>query len=421
MAWPHLDDPDRFVRWAARTALEHQPLESWLNKALNEKQPERRIEAILAAARVGGVCPQHRGEQAEAVNSALGNQLLEAMQAIDWRALSHERQLAYVRTLQILFHRFGKPEAATSGRWIAKLEAGFPDKAFDLNWLLCETLVFLESPTVADKAVTLLQQAPSQEEQIEYARSLRMLKSGWNREARIAYLEWFLKAASFRGGASFDKFIEFIRNDALLTLNDSEKTQLKELLERKPERKSAIENVGAIFAGRPENGWTLEQIVELASQGLMKDGSIAKGIESRDLANGRKMFGAAACFNCHRFGNEGGMNGPDLTSAARRYSIKDLVEQIVVPSKEINEQFVPIEVVTEDDERFRGVVVNLSGDSITLNTDASDPNERKSIDRKTVVSIAPSKVSPMPLNLLSLMTKDEILDLLAYVLNGAGS
>jgi putative heme-binding domain-containing protein len=130
------------------------------------------------------------------------------------------------------------------------------------------------------------------------------------------------------------------------------------------------------------------------------------------------MFGAAACFTCHRFGNEGGMNGPDLTSAARRYSVKDLLEQIVTPSKEINEQFVPIEVVTEDDERFRGVVVNLSGDSITLNTDAADPNERTSIDRKTVVSIGPSKVSPMPVNLLAMMTKDEILDLLAYVLNG---
>lgn len=112
------------------------------------------------------------------------------------------------------------------------------------------------------------------------------------------------------------------------------------------------------------------------------------------------------------------MTGPDLTSAGRRYSIKDLLEQIVTPSKEINEQFVPIEVVTEDDERFRGVVVNLNGDTIMLNTDASDPNQQVAIDRKKVVSIGTSKVSPMPLNLLAMMTKDEILDLLAYILNG---
>ena len=130
------------------------------------------------------------------------------------------------------------------------------------------------------------------------------------------------------------------------------------------------------------------------------------------------MFGAAACFTCHRFGNAGGMTGPDLSSAGRRYSIKDLLEQIVTPSKEINEQFVPIEVVTDDDERIRGVVVNLNGDTIMLNTDASDPNQQRTIDRKKIVSIGTSKISPMPLNLLALMTKDEILDLLAYMLNG---
>ena len=53
-----------------------------------------------------------------------------------------------------------------------------------------------------------------------------------------------------------------------------------------------------------------------------------------------------------------------------------------------------------------------------LNTDASDPNQQRTIDRKKVVSIGTSKISPMPLNLLALMTKDEILDLLAYMLNG---
>ena len=231
-------------------------------------------------------------------------------------------------------------------------------------------------------------------------------------------MEWFLKAANFRGGASFNKFIEFIRNDALNTFSAAEKTELATLIEQKPVRKSAIENAGAIFAGRKENVYTLDGLVAMANEGLNHEGSLTEGILRRDLENGRKMFGAAACFTCHRFGNEGGMTGPDLTSAGRRYSIKDLLEQIVNPSKEINEQFVPIEVVTDDDERIRGVVVNLNGDNITLNTDSSDPNEQKSIDRKKVVSIGISKVSPMPVNLLAMMTKDEILDLLAYMLNG---
>jgi hypothetical protein len=40
------------------------------------------------------------------------------------------------------------------------------------------------------------------------------------------------------------------------------------------------------------------------------------------------------------------------------------------------------------------------------------------IDRTQVRSIEPSKLSPMPTGLLNLLTKDEILDLVAYVLSG---
>jgi putative heme-binding domain-containing protein len=421
VAWPELANSDRFIRWAARTAIEHQPLDSWLSKALAEANPSAQIEALMAAARVGGVCPTHRTDTTPPVNTELAAKLLASMEKINWQALPRDRQLAYVRTLQIIFNRFGIPDEQSTRRFAEKLDAGFPAKSFELNWLLCETLVYLQATNVAAKGMTLIQNAPSQEEQIEYARSLRMLTAGWTKETRTAFFEWLLKAANYRGGASFEKFIEFIREDALKTLTEAEKVELKELLERKPEKKSAMESIGAAFAGRKENGLTLEQISALAGEGLLKNGSLAEGIKSRNLENGRKLFGAAACYSCHRFGNEGGMNGPDLTSAGRRYSVKDLVEQIVVPSKEINEQFVPIEVLTEDDEQFRGVVVNLNGDSITLNTNPADPNERQVIDRKSIVSLQPSKVSPMPLNLLSLMTKDEILDLLAYVLTPPGS
>ncbi|MEQ1828452.1 MAG: family 16 glycoside hydrolase [Pirellula sp.] len=421
-AWPHLNHSDRFMRWAARTAIEHQPIETWIAKALSEKDPAIKIESLLAATRAAGVCPQHRSAKSGTAQGeseiALGRRILSGLESIEWMSLSPEFQLGFVRTVEIAFNRFGQLMPDEANRWIAKLDQGFPAKSFQMNWLLCETLVYLGSPTVAEKGMRLIEDAPSQEAQIEYARSLRMLKSGWTKQTRTAYLEWLLKAANYRGGASFERFIEFIRADALGTLSDSEKTELSALIETVPKRTSSLENVGTIFAGRKDNNYQFEEVAKFAASELEKNGSIIQGIKARNLENGRKMFGAAACFTCHRFDNQGGMNGPDLTSAARRYSVRDLVEQIMVPSKEINEQFVPIDVITEDDERFRGVVVNLNGDTITLNTDAADPNERKAIDRKKVISIAPSKVSPMPLDLLAKMTKDEIVDLLAYVLNG---
>jgi putative heme-binding domain-containing protein len=130
------------------------------------------------------------------------------------------------------------------------------------------------------------------------------------------------------------------------------------------------------------------------------------------------MFAAAACFTCHRFGSDGGMTGPDLTSAGRRYSPRDLLDHTLNPSKEINEQFVPLVIVTDDGLTYTGVVVNLNGDRITVNTDPADPYKRVDIDRKQIELMEPAKVSLMPAGLLAPLTKEEILDLVAYVISG---
>ena len=65
-----------------------------------------------------------------------------------------------------------------------------------------------------------------------------------------------------------------------------------------------------------------------------------------------------------------------------------------------------------------GVVVNMNGDRVSVNTDMFDPNQQTNINRPDIVSIEPSKVSPMPPGLLNLMREDEVMDLLAYILSG---
>ncbi len=406
-AWPHLAHDDRFIRWAARIAVEHQPLETWADRALEEADHGRKVTALMALARVGGVCPQHRTSDTPPVNEKLGNQLVDALAQLDWNRLDAEQRLTLVRTLQIVLNRFGRPNDARVAGLVAKLDSQFPADSREMNWLLCETLVFLQSPSAAAKGMALIAAAPTQEEQVEYARSLRMLRTGWTTELRTAYFEWFLKAASYRGGASFEKFIEFIRTDAVASLTEDEQSALAELLARKPEKKSAIENLGAIFAGRTPTHWTLEELSAAAQTGL----------KGRNYENGRKMFAASACFTCHRFGNEGGMTGPDLTAAGRRYSPHDFLDQIINPSKVINDQFSAVTVATEEGKVFTGVVVNLNGDSITLNTDLTDPNLRVTIDRKQIEAMKTSEISPMPSHLLAMLTKEEILDLTAYVLS----
>jgi len=406
-AWPKLADKDRFIRFAARTAIEHQPVETWSEKALTEADPAKQVVALLALARVTGVCPQHRNDETPTVDVELRDKMLAAVISIDSSKLSLERQLVLQRTTQIILNRFGRPDDSVVEKLIERFDPLFPSDSADLNWLLCETLAWLQSPTVAEKAMTLIHTAPTQEEQMQYARSIRLLNTGWTKELQTAYFEWFLKAASYRGGASFDKFIQFIRDDAVASLSDADKESLAELLAKKPVKKSALENLGEIFAGREETKWTLAELSNAAKTDLKK----------RDFKNGQKMFAAGGCYACHRFQNQGGMTGPDLTSAGRRYSSHDLLDQVINPSKVINEQFSAITVATEDGEVHTGVVVNLNGNRLTLNTDLTDPNKRVNIDRNKIEQLMVSKTSPMPVGLFNRMKKEEVLDLIAYLIS----
>ena len=412
-AWPHLGHADRFVRWAAMTAIMHQPVEQWRNRALGEKDHNKRVVALLALCKVVGSDP-HNGKPGQpatlpAVDRSTSNAIFKGLSQVKWSALDQQSKLTLVRAYQVALVRIGKPNSRTITKVIAQLDPQFPAPNFEQNWLLCETLAFLQAPSVAAKGMKLILESPTQEEQIEYARSLRMLKSGWTGELRAAYFNWFLKAANYRGGASFSKFIEFIRNDAVASLSAAQKTELKDLLAKKPVIKSPFEIMAAAMIGRKYvKQWKLEELSQTATTGL----------KNRDFDRGRKMFAAGGCFACHRFANEGGMTGPDLTGAGGRYSPHDLLEQIIDPSKEINEQFVPVIVKMKNGDIVTGVVVNMNGERVSVNTDMFDPNQRVNVNRPQVESIEPSKVSPMPPGLLNLMQKDEVMDLLAYILSG---
>ena len=424
-AWPYLSSPDRWLRFSARVVLEHQPYAGWSERAFAEKEVTARLEALLALARQAAQCPYHTTRAAKpdprtgvaptnaeptAQQAALRDRLLTSLRATDFAALTKEQKLLHVRLTEIVLHRFGNPDAAAIAAIVAQYDAAYPAADFELNWLLTETLGYLQSPNLAAKAMTLVANAGSQEPEMEIMRSLRLLKAGWTPALREAQLNWFVKAANYRGGSSFGKFVEFIRNDTLATFTPAELAQHEKLiaLAKNPPVKSAYENVGAMFAGRTPKNWTLEELSAATKTGL----------KARDFDQGKKVFSAAACFTCHRFGNAGGMTGPDLTQAGGRYSPHDFLDQIINPSKVINEQFAPVIVTKNNGESFTGVVVNLNGDRVSINTDLSDPSQQVSIDRKEVKSIELSKVSPMPPMLLNMLTQEEILDLVAYVLSG---
>jgi putative heme-binding domain-containing protein len=404
-AWPYLGHSDRFLRNAAVAAIEAQPVATWRNRALAETEPVASIHALLALVQCSAPDPFHRKTTDPPADPRLFQQILAALDRIDWASLG-EHRISLARLYQILLNRFGPPDVETQLRLIAKFDPLFPAETKELNGVLGELLAYLQSPAAAQKLVHLLKQAPTQEEQIEYARSLRMLRAGWTPELRQTYFEWFNQAAGYRGGASFGLFVENIKKDAQATLSPQELAFLKPILDAKPPQQVTQ----AVAPPRKfVREWTLDELVEKA-QGNLK---------GRDFNRGKAMFAAANCFACHRYDNQGGALGPDLTNVAGRFSVRDLLESIVDPNKVISDQYAAVTIVTEDGQVVTGRIVNLNGDTLKINTNMLNPDEQATIDRRKIEEMFPAKTSMMPAGLLNTLEEGEILDLLAYVLSRA--
>jgi putative heme-binding domain-containing protein len=310
-----------------------------------------------------------------------------------------------MRAYALAFTRLGHPTESTKLRLVAKFDPLFPTAIREENAELCQMLVYLEAPSAATKLMAKLRSSPTQEEQLEYARALRVLKIGWTLPLREEYFKWLLKAANFKGGASLAGFMRNIKEDAVATLNSSEKSALAPILEAKPDIKSPQQ----LLAERPfVKAWTVNDLVPIVEQGF-------KG--GRNFDRGHELFGAVACGSCHRFNSEGGAVGPDLTTVALRFSVRDVLESIVEPSKEVSDQYAAIVIRKKDGEVVTGRVGNLDGDNLMVIENMFAPNDFTNVKRSEVESIEPSKVSMMPEGLLNSLKENEIQDLVAFLIS----
>ena len=127
------------------------------------------------------------------------------------------------------------------------------------------------------------------------------------------------------------------------------------------------------------------------------------------------MGAAANCFSCHRYDNEGAAVGPDLTAVSGRFSPRDLLESIILPSKVISDQYEAVVVSTTDGKVVTGRIMNLHNDVMTINTDMLDPNAITQVNRNQVEATKPSTVSMMPEGLLTPWSDHDIRDLVSYL------
>ena len=407
--WPYLSHEDRAVRYAARIALEWQDLSEWREKALTEKDPRKAIAAIVALARLSGKDEIHRKDSDPPPDPALRARMLETLGRIEWASLKHQDRIDLLRAYSLVFIRLGPPNEEMRSGLASKFDSLFPTKRPETDALLVRLLIYLKAPSAAEKVVAALEAAPTQEEQIDYAVALRTLEDGWTMPLRERYFRWFTLAESYRGGNTFASSLRRAKSDAIATLSDAEKTALRPILEAQPERTSPRDLLAARSFIKQ---WTLDELVPVVEDGL-------KG--GRNFERGRQLYSAVACAACHRFVNEGGSVGPDLTGVVGRYSVRDLLESVVVPSKVISDQYQAIMIQTKDGRVVTGRIGNLSGANVNVVEDMLDPGRMTGVRRADIEMMEPSPTSMMPEGLLNTLTAEEIQDLIAYLLSRGDS
>jgi putative heme-binding domain-containing protein len=388
--WPHLNSPDRSIRYAARVALERQDLAAWQDKALADTRTTASIYLMVALARTA---PKD-----------LQSKVLGRLNQLPWNRLTEEQTLDALRAYGLAFIRMGKPSAADAEAVIARLSPLFPGQSELVNRELCQVLVYLGAPKVVERSMELLKTSATQQDQMHYAFVLRNAANGWTIEQRKAYFSWLSMAeAKYRGGASFKNFIIQIRKDAVAKLSDADKVALKEVIEGRQQ----VDSVASQTTRQFVHNWQMEDLVPLLDQ-------LDSG---RSFERGREAFAVAQCYKCHRFAGEGGSTGPDLTGAGNRFSARDLLESVVAPSKVISDQYKGAIISTVDGEVIAGRVIDDTGDVVRVRTNPF-ANELVEVKKSDIESQKPATTSEMPQGAINVLTKEEVLDLVAYLRSG---
>ncbi|HLQ38459.1 MAG TPA: c-type cytochrome, partial [Planctomycetota bacterium] len=421
-AWPHLGDQDRFLRYAARIAVEWQPVAEWRARALGEPLANvwSALTALLALAR--------QGDKDDLPA------LLTSLSRFDLARLDQEQQVALLRIHELALIRLGPIADELRLQTATRLLPLFPLGNDRTDRELCALLCRLDAPGVVDKAMPLLladtrTAAPAWMDvttrnasyggviqkmiadmppasAIAYANALRTVPHGFTLEQRQALLQFLAAAMKKPGGASYRGFVSHMFDDVVGQLTVAEKNALAAVIGKKP---PPIEPFHSTPPKGPGRHWQVDEAASLASTSL----------RGRSFQSGRNLFHAASCAACHHFAGEGGSGGPDLTSLGNKFSARDVLESILEPSKVVSDQYAGAVLTRKDGTSIFGRVVAIGNGSdagYEVLPAVVDPKPVR-VPASEVAGVAPSKLSPMPANLVDQCNQDELLDLVAFLLS----
>ncbi|NDB74260.1 MAG: cytochrome C precursor, partial [Verrucomicrobia bacterium] len=142
----------------------------------------------------------------------------------------------------------------------------------------------------------------------------------------------------------------------------------------------------------------------------------------RNFARGQQTFTALACAQCHQLGKAGVTFGPNLGDVVTKYKgdAKAVLHEILEPSKNIEEKYRNVTLELGDENSLSGLILAEDATSVTIQTGPT-PAQIQKVAKAAIKSRKASALSLMPAGLLNALDKEQILDLLAFILAGGSA
>ena len=386
-AWPHLQSPDPAIRYAARVTIEHQNVDGWQELVFNEKNPQAFLTAAMALARCG--------------KRPIQDRLLSALQLVDWARLNNEQRIELLRDYSLTFIRMGKPDnrKLTDGI-VQTLSAHYPTDSDWVDFELSRILVYLQAPGFVEQTLALLKAASTQERQMHFGYMLRFAKDTWTPSQRTEYLEWRMRAQSLGGGREVRDLLVELQNSCIEVAPVDEKQNLSKILQK-------LDAIPPIQPQKFVNKWSTNELLPLLNVDLSQ----------RDLTNGRNIYHAASCIKCHYMHTEGTEIGPDLSLIGSRLDRGSILESILEPNKVNVDMYALQNIKMSDGKQFTARVLCETNGKYQIVMDPLTPGQYVDINKCDVISLKTATISIMPEGLLNNFNQNEILDLMAFLLD----
>jgi putative heme-binding domain-containing protein len=143
------------------------------------------------------------------------------------------------------------------------------------------------------------------------------------------------------------------------------------------------------------------------------------GLRGRSPEIGRKLFKEAGCLQCHKVRGDGGAVGPDLSDVLQRFKGDHVavLRELLEPSVQIDPKYALFNIRTTDGRIYSGILTEQNAETITVISNPDNP-QPQIVPRDDIDEMVKATTSLMPKGLLDRYSKDEIFEILGFVVGG---